>query len=762
MAGFKQGQLNQVLCVMVDKTNFASVESGVTSGFTCTLYTYKQNSSGATSAVTLSRAPSVVRSGIIRVVMKTTETSGVDNALLKIAHASCADQYIPINFQVQDISNYLSDASAIRSNIYSMLSDFYSTANSQFAVVSNYLSNISNAVSNIDADLANLSGVVSDFYSDFGSRVPKAVATNSQLSDLASDLKSYMAGMSGAISDIDSALASQYTAGHPLAASDMSDLRSAIAAVTATVGASDISDIASAVWANAIGARVDSRVLLNLSRISDVDSQLNVTASKVDNIENRISDLESLASDAHSAAAQANSRILVVQSMVSDVDSALTSQFTAGHPLNASDLSDIRSAITAKTFDLSASDLSDIRSVVLSLSGMLSDAHSAAAQANSRALVVQSKISDVESALDSQFAYLSAAISDAHSDLYSALGAVSVALGASEISDIASAVAASIEPAAIGASDISDIASAVWAYASRKLTSMADVTISASDMSDIRSAITAGGAAITDSNISDIASAVWANTIGARVDSRILKALSDTSNIYSLLNAGVPIGASSLSDIRSAISDYGSKFASDIKSAIAVIPNLSDAVSDVYTRQASQFAVISNYLSNASSVESNIYSLLSAGAPMAASDLSDIRSAITAKTFDLSASDLSDIRSAVLSLSGMISDAHSAAAQANSRALVIQSKVSDVESALDSQFAHLSAAISDAHSDIYSLLSNVNSQVYQTNRIMKNKMSVESATGDISLFNDASDAVLANGSVTESSGNVTRSPLNFV
>lgn len=537
MAIFKQGQVNQLLAVMVDKTDFASVESGVTSGFTCTLYTYKQNSSTAVSAVTLSRAPSVVRSGIFRVVMKSTETSGVDNALLKIAHASCADQYIPINFQAQDISDAISDAS----------SDLKS-----------YLAGMSGMLSDVYSNL-------SDFYSDFQSRVPKAVATA-------------------------------------------------------------------------------SRLLL----------------------------AESAISDAHSAAAQANSRALVIQSTLSDIDSALTSQY---------------------------------------------------------------------------------------SDIGSKIGNVSVTLTVSDISDIASATAAAIEPAAIGPSDISDIASAVWAYASRKLTSLADVTISASDMSDLRSAITAGGGALTESNISDIASAVWAHATAAQINSRVLlaesmasdahsaaaqansralviestlsdidsavssqfvKGQSDLSDIYSLLTAGVTIGASSLSDIRSAISDYGSKFTSDIKSAIT------------------------------------------AGVPISASDMSDIRSAITTKTFDLSASDLSDIRSAILSLSGMLSDAHSAAAQANSRVLVAQSMISDVDSALTSQFNYLSNAVSDAHSDIYSLLSNVNSQVGRVLPILKNKMTVESATGDISLFNDASNAVLANGSVVESSGNVTRSPLNFV
>ncbi len=78
-------------------------------------------------------------------------------------------------------------------------------------------------MSGIQSDVYSL---LSDHHSDFQSRVPKLVATNSQVSDLSSDVKS------------------------------------AIAAMTVAVSASDISDIASAVWANTIGARVDSRILV--------------------------------------------------------------------------------------------------------------------------------------------------------------------------------------------------------------------------------------------------------------------------------------------------------------------------------------------------------------------------------------------------------------------------------------------------------------------------------------------------------------------
>jgi hypothetical protein len=500
MAVFKQGQVNQILAVMVDKTDYAAIESGVTSGFTCTLYTYKQNSSTATSAVTLSRAPSVVRSGIFRIVLKSTETSGLDNALLKIAHASCAEQYIPINFQAQDISNYLSSISDLASNAYSA-----AAAGSSRALLNQ--SRISDTYS-----------MLSDFYSDFGSRVPKLVATNSQVSDLASDVKSAIAALpnlSDAVSDVYARQASQYA---------------------------------------------------------------------------------------------------LLSDMISDVYARQASQF---------------------------------------------------------------------------------------SDLGSKIGNVSVTLPASDISDIASATAAAIEPAAIGASDISDIASAVWAYTTRKLTSLADVSLCASDISDIRSAITAGGAALTDSNISDIASAVWANAIGARVDSRVLVNQSSVSNIYSLL------------------SDFNSDFQSRVPKAVAT------------------------------------NSQLAAGVTLTASDMSDLRSAITAGGGTLTDSNISDIASAVwahatpaqinsrvLLAESMASDAHSAAAQANSRALVLQSMVSDVDSALTSQFTKSQSDVSD----IYSLLAGISDQVSNVDSAVSSQFTALKAdTSNINSVVTAQIAEMAQG-----------------
>jgi hypothetical protein len=281
------------------------------------------------------------------------------------------------------------------------------------------------------------------------------------------------------------------TTGVNLNTSVMSDIRSAVTAVTVNLTASDISDIASAVAA--------AVTTITASDISDI-------ASRVDAV------LASRLSDILSAAQQANSRILLTQSMTSDVQSALA--------------------------------------VVQSLA---SDAHSAAAAANtaatagaSRALLNQSRISDVYSML---------------SDLQSDFG-----------SRVPKRVATDSQLSALTADVISALA--------------AGVPVSASDMSDLRSAIAAG--TLTASAISDIASAV-AVEIASRMsdilsaaqqtNSRVALVQSTASDIYSQVLGGVELGASSLSDLRSAITANGVlRAGADIAGTVSPTATLAEKV----------------------------------------------------------------------------------------------------------------------------------------------------------------------------------------
>src|SRR5574343_1309116 len=251
MAELKKNQMNQILFVMVDGTDFATIESTLGAASVAVKF-FGVNHGGSTAMTsgTVSKACSIVHSGIFRQTLKAAECN-YDYVLYRFTATGCADQVMA-----------------------------------------------SQTVTNDDSDIYSL---MSDFLSDFQSRVPKLVATNSQLSDLASDLRSYLVGMSGMLSDAHSA---------------------------ATLGA--------------------SRALVNQSFLSDIDSAITsrflIYTSDISDIKSMLTYISDLGSNAYSAAAQANSRALVIQSMISDIDSALSSQFL----ILTSTLSDIDSAVSSQ------------------------------------------------------------------------------------------------------------------------------------------------------------------------------------------------------------------------------------------------------------------------------------------------------------------------------------------------------------------------------------------------------------------------------
>jgi hypothetical protein len=563
--------------------------------------------------------------------------------------------------------------------------------------------------------LSDAYSMLSDMQSDFQSRVPKRVATDSQLSDVLSDLRSFIG------------------AGVPMTASDMSDLRSAIAAgPAATITASDISDIASAVWANTIGARVDSRLLVVKSQASDIASYLVAMSGVLSDVYSAASNINSVAASspttttlasavwANSIGARVDSRILVGQSFLSDIKSAIAgvtatvsasdmsdiasrvwatsegaavssrlllaksslsdiiSALAAGVTVSASDMSDIRSAVAAVTAAVSASDMSDIASRVwamaaattltsrmLVVQSMASDAASAAQQANSRVLVTQSMASDLQSKL-----------SDVESNLLSVLGTTGVQLNASTMSDLRSAIAGLTFT--LSASDISDIASAVLAGAGT-------TSISASDMSDIASRVWAMSPATTltsrmlvvQSMASDAASAAQ------QANSRVLVVQSQASDVYSALIAPL---ASMTSDVASAVWAHatGARLDSRMLLTQSMASDAASAAQQANSRALVVQSMVSDTQSKLSDVESNLLSLIgTTGVQLNASTMSDLRSAITATTFTLGPSDISDIASAVVAAQASDhSDILSAVRKANSQLLVAQSLLSDVQSAV--------------------------------------------------------------------------------
>ena len=529
--------------------------------------------------------------------------------------------------------------------------------------------------------------------------------------------------------------------------SRLSDILSQV--VLATSAASDAASAA------VVGA---SRILLVQSRLSDFNSAY---VSDISDIISQLTVIQSAASDAASAAAQGNSRVLLVQSRLSDLDSRLASDLSdalsgtrsirsalIGHEgstasatgnastldidgidhddqfngywvklINWSQIDELRlivdtdatnSRLTVKPAFKSAvasgvdfvivagapylSNVhSDLRSYLVGMSGMLSDAHSAAilaasnaseAQsqatlAASRVLLVQSRLSDFNSAYVSDLSDLRSYLSDIHSDLKSAIGNVSVTITASDISDIASAVVAALPIT----STVSDIYSMLSDF-----------------FSDFQSRVPKRVA--TDSQLSDL--------------------MSDAvSDLKSFIGAGVPLDASSLSDIRSAVAatELDASDLSDIASAVwaakytahSGASSFGSLVSDIYSRvvlvqsAASDAASAAQQANSrvlvAQSQASDIYSLITAGVPLDASTMSDLRSAITATELD--ASDLSDIASAVRTVvSSDLSDIISAVGVANSRVLLNQSRISDVYSAIAAGVEIGASSLSDLRSAI--------------------------------------------------------------
>jgi uncharacterized protein YeeX (DUF496 family) len=679
MAAPKKGALHQLFVPMVDSTDFVSIKSAVTASQfnagTRKFYGMNTGTSAAMTSGAISKLASLVRSGVFRVTLKTTENN-FDVMQARFAGVTgCAEQIM----QWSCVDNDDSDIMSALTVIQSMASDAASAAQQANSRVLLNQSRISDTYS-----------MLSDLMSDFQSRVPKAVATNSQLSDLHSDLRSYLVVMSGVLSDVRSSVSDL-----------LSDLLSVVTVTGVQLNASSLSDLRSAITAGPAG-------VLTVSDISDIASRVQaVLASDV--------------SDILSGVRLNSSRLLVAQSFLSDIRSSasdllsdlLSLMTTTGVQLNASTMSDLRSAISAGSAGtLTVSDISDIASRVQAvLASDISDILSAAQQTNSRALVIQSFVSDIRSH-----------VSDLQSDFQSRVP--KLVASNSQLSDVASDLRSLITAGiALDASTMSDIRSAVQAVT---------VNLTQSDISDIASAVAAAVTTITTSDISDIASRVdqvlasrLSDILSAaqQANSRVLLIQSQASDTYSMLsdlnsnfNSRVPLEpagrsqlvlvASMASDAASAAQQTNSRVLLNQSRISDVYSLLSDMQSDFQSRVPKRVATDSQL----SALTSDVISALAAGVPVDASSMSDIRSAIAAGTLTQSA--ISDIASAVaLEIASNLSDILSGVRQNASRLLVAQSGVSDIYSLLSDVSSDL-GVMSGVQSDLYSAVQAAPSQVW--------------------------------------------------
>ena len=417
MQKFYKGRTNNHLAwVMVDATDFATPESALSAATKIKIYGKLR---GATGVNFVSSGTGSLTNDIVHVGASALGLYAIALAKADLSDASAAwyDQYI--------ISLSATGAAYQALVIDGGIDDSY---------VSNVVSYLSNVVSYLSNMQSNLSGVASDVYSGI-------VA----LSDATSN--AYSAAVVGAsrillvqsrLSDLDSRLASELsdTLSAVRGNSDaLSDLLSRLNS------ASFLSDIASHVWAAKYTAHSAASSFGSL--MSDIYSRVALT--------------QSAASDAASAAAQGNSRVLLVQSRLSDLDSRLASDTSdilsalvalsdavsnaysaavAGG--TASDVaskvwaekytaaSNVKASTFGSALRLNMSRISDTQSYLVGMSGMLSDAHSAAilaastaSEAQSNALLILSRLSDLDSRLVSDVSDMRSALSDFQSDFQS-------------------------------------------------------------------------------------------------------------------------------------------------------------------------------------------------------------------------------------------------------------------------------------------------------------------------------------------------------
>jgi uncharacterized protein YeeX (DUF496 family) len=823
MAELKKNTMNQILFVMVDGTDFASIKSTLGAASVAgRLFGVTHGGSVAVVSAAISKACSLVRSGIFRQTLKAAECN-YDYCTYRFTATGCADQVMA--FQM------------VTNNDVAMYSE----------------------LSNINSIAIKLN-----------SRVTKAVANNSQLSDLASDLRSVLMGMSDTLSKVyvvNTQANSRLLVNQSVVSdvySQLSDFRSVVLNYPSggvVISPSSLSDIGSRVWADAIGSDIYSRVQLLNTRIT----KTNASASQ-------LLIVQSMAHPAQTYGSTATSRALLCQSMISDVYSQL-SDFrsvalaypSGGLMIAPSAMSDLRSAITAAgggagatasqvwvyatraltASPLTVSDISDIGSRVWA-DAIGSDLYSKIGTLASRvtkAPAAQSLLSHV------------------YSDLLSNLAATATA------SDIGSAVWAQHYPAhglassfgslfRTGMSNVSDVQSSIDSSFSNLLSllTVTGVQANTSTMSDLRSAITAASSDLrsvasalknlTVSTISDIGSRVWgelvsAHAISGSFGSRFNAVASNVSDIQSAIDSsfsdllslltvtGTQANASTMSDLRSAITAAGGgagatasqvwgystrKLTSMIAATISAsdISDIGSQVwanaigSDLYSKVGkltsrvtkapasnSQLSdLISNvgaYLAGMSGMDSDIYSLLS-------DFKSDFQSRVPkAVATNSQLSDLhSDLKSYLAGMSGMDSDIYSLLSDFRSdfqsrvpKAVATNSQLSDLHSDLKSYMAGMSDAISkcrvsvssdysdiksainDTHSDLRSYLvgmsgmeSDIQSDVQNLCNALVNKQVIAKATGTVTLYDDVNNfAGTVPTAYTSTASDVTRTRL---
>jgi len=609
------------------------------------------------------------------------------------------------------------------------------------AAAHNVASTFGSAFALATSRLSDTYSLLSDFQSDFQSRVPKAVATNSQLSDLASDLRSVMIVMSGIQSDVYSLLSdfkSDFQSRVPGLTATTSDFLSQMSQMftsyfsqiqSNTIRTQSIVLDNSAVLSDFYSdfqSRVPKLVLKDsvfrsamISHMSDIRSAVTagpagvLSTSDISDIASAVWGQKFKGAAAHNVASTFGSAFALAVSRISDTQSALSDGLsdlrslvtTTGVGLNAATLSDVKSAIAAgPAATITTSDISNIASAVW---GQKYTAHNAAstfgsvAQKNTssisailaltsdlqsdfqsrvpKAVATNSQLSDLISDIRSYLVGISSLdsniyslLSDAYSDLSSKVGGITAAtITASDLSDIGTTVYNRL------VSDLSNILREATQTNSRALVIKSDTSNIYSLLSDVGSDLASkvdgiGAVGLSVSNISDIASAVW----GAKFKG------ASAHNVASTFGSAFAIGASTTSNIYTLLSDFESNLTSRVPKEVASKSLLSDVNSDL----ASKINAVGLTPSTLSDIGTVVYNRL-------VTDLSDIKSAAVQAN-----SRVLIVQSDTSNIYSLLSDFQSDMVSRVTGGIATRSQVSDLASDLRSYLVGISAILSDVQS----------------------------------------------------------------
>lgn len=731
MANLKKNQVNQIMFTMVDKTDFATVESAMTAGSNIKVRLWGLNHAGSAAASTISLAAAkvaVVNSGIFRAVFQMNKDIVALRAS-SLSTISCAVQVL----QFEQVTWDDVDLSALISDVYSQAALGASYASDAYSLITKNYSRllVTQSIAS-DAYSAAILGAsqASDTYSLLEKNYSRLLVTQSIASDAysaailgashASDTYSLLEKNYSRLLVVQSIASDAYSAAI-LGASHASDALSAISDMRSFIRSnlsapSFLSNIASQVWKHTRGSTVFAYTsdLYSFIRsgLSDAISDIRVDTSDLRSfvrgtIASNVSLAYSSTSDLRSfVRGTIASNVSLVYSSVSDLRS-----FTRGALSDF--ISDLRSDISASISDmrsylLSASYLSDVASAIW---GQKWDIHSTASTFGSAfAKIFESGVPVDNSHMSQLRSAITAGPATANTTsiaravwMFSNTDASGLSAGTygSNISAIYSKVQA--------INSASNIASVVWGanYKTGQFSAASTVgSLLRNRASTVSKLYSLVGAAAT---ASDVASAVW----GAKWDVHST-ASTFGSAFAKIFESGVTLTVSDLSDIRSAITaapaasiDYDSvasavwdgtitahsdagSFGSMVGKRIG--PYISDLRSYVRSQLSSHISAMSDFRSYA---RSNLISMTSS--------ISDIRSCV------------SDLRSYVRSqLSSHISAMSDFRSYTRSNLVSLTSSISDIRSCVSDLRSFTRSAIASWLSDIYSSVSELRSYARST------------------------------------------------